>query len=177
MKNLILKLVSALTIMLSLSACSDLKKEVTIRTIGGEKRTLKIKAPKEFKKDKELYFVMYTGFYMEQWNAGVDGSKNPKREYQFDLERFLKGSVGSLQGNPYIIDDMEEYLKNKKGLTDKFMSDGRDFANKHPQKRVDAKKEEIPETHAESQENKSEKTYRSFWPKVPRREKTGESSE
>jgi len=129
MKNVILKFLLALTIMLSLSACSDLKKEVTIKTNGGEKRILKIKVPKEFKKSKDAYFAAYPLFYMYTWNEGVDQSDNPKSEYKFDFNTYAKASVVALQSNIYIMEEMEEYFKDSKE-EERIKAEGRTFANK-----------------------------------------------
>jgi len=130
MKNVILKLVAVLTIILSLSACSDLKKEVTIRTNGGEKITIKIKVPKQFKDSKDAYFAIYPLAYMYAWNEGVNESDNPKSEYKFNADRYAKASAGSVQANVYMAEEMEEYFKSKKE-EERIKAEGRAFANKH----------------------------------------------
>jgi len=132
MKNVILKLVSALVIMLSLSACSDLRKEVTIKTNGGEKITIRIKAPKEFKKDKDAYFALYPIAYIDAWNEGVKESENPKSEFEFGLSSISSRMMAALQSSAYLMDEMEEYFESPKGIKEKerIKAEGRAFANK-----------------------------------------------
>jgi len=130
MKKTILSIALSIITILAFSACSDLKKDATIRTIGGEKVKLSIKAPREFKKAKEAYFVMYTMYYMDAWNEGVSESENPKNEYKFNFEAFALSAFGAFQGDPFILGDMEEHFKSNSKLKEKFKSEGRAFANK-----------------------------------------------
>jgi len=130
MKNVIFNLTLALTIMLSLSACSDLKKEITMKTNGGERITLSIKVPKEFKKDKDAYFALYPIFYMDAWNEGVNESENSKKKFEFGLDSIGSRTMAALQSSAHLMDEMEEYLEKNPKIKEKIKAEGRTFANK-----------------------------------------------
>jgi len=166
MKKVILKFLLALTIMLSLSACSDLKKEVTVKTSGGERITLFIKVPKEFKKDKDAYLALYPLFYMDAWNEGIKESDNPNEGFEFGLDSISSRTMAALQSSAYLMDEMEEYFESPQGIKEKerIKAEGQAFANKQLKKKAEANREvsqnEQSSEDLKNQEDKPTKTYR-----------------